>query len=136
MANEKNLKRFGKEKPPSSREEAVKNGRKGGKKSAEVRAQAKTSREIVELLDSLPVTENNNGEIMTRLGIPEDMHTRQTLRLLKLMQKAENGDAQANKLLIEIRGEAAASTVNLEIKDEQRAAYDRAAAAIKGAKKK
>ena len=127
MANEKNLKRFGKEKPPSSREEAVKNGRKGGKKSAEVRAQAKTSREIVEMLD---------GEIMTRLGIPEDMHTRQTLRLLKLMQKAENGDAQANKLLIEIRGEAAASTVNLEIKDEQRAAYDRAAAAIKGAKKK
>ena len=49
MANEKNLKRFGKEKPPSSREEAVKNGRKGGKKSAEVRAQAKTSREIVEI---------------------------------------------------------------------------------------
>ena len=66
MANEKNLKRFGKEKPPSSREEAVKNGRKGGKKSAEVRAQAKTSREIVEMLDGLPVTDGD-GEIMTRL---------------------------------------------------------------------
>ena len=135
MANEKNLKRCGKEKPPSSREEAVKNGRKGGKKSAEVRAQAKTSREIVEMLDSLAVKDGNN-EIMAALGIPEDMRTRQTLRLLQLLKKAENGNPQANKLLIEIRGEAAASTVNLEIKDEQRAAYDRAAAAIKGAKKK
>lgn len=135
MANEKNLKRFGKEKPPSSREEAVKNGRKGGKKSAEVRAQAKTSREIVEMLDGLPVTENNQA-IMETLGIPEDMRTRQTLRLLQLQKKAEQGDAQANKLLLEIRGEAAASTVNLEVNTEARDAYDRAAAAIKGAKKK
>ena len=134
MANEQNLKKFGKDKPPLTHEEAVKQGQAGGKASGEARAQAKTSREIVEMLDGLPVTDGN-GEIMTTLGIPEDMHTRQTLRLLKLMQKAENGDAQANKLLIEIRGEAAASTVNLEIKDEQRAAYDRAAAAIKGAKK-
>ncbi len=135
MANEKNLKRFGKEKPAPSREGAVKNGRKGGKASGEARAQAKTSREIVEMLDNLAVKDGNN-EIMAALGIPEDMRTRQTLRLLQLLKKAENGDAQANKLLIEIRGEAAASTVNLEIKDEQRAAYDRAAAAIKGAKKK
>ncbi len=103
MANEKNLKRFGKEKPAPSREEAVKNGRKGGKASGEARAQAKTSREIVEMLDNLAVKDGNN-EIMAALGIPEDMRTRQTLRLLQLLKKAENGDAQANKLLIEIRG--------------------------------
>lgn len=135
MANEQNLKKFGKDKPPLTHEEAVKQGQAGGKASVEARAKAKTSREIVEMLDSLAVNENNNA-IMETLGIPEDMRTRQTLRLLQLQKKAEQGDAQANKLLLEIRGEAAASTVNLEVNPEARDAYDRAAAAIKGAKKK
>lgn len=131
MANEQNLKKFGKDKPPLTHEEAVKQGQAGGKASGEARAQAKTSREIVEMLDSLAVNENNNA-IMETLGIPEDMRTRQTLRLLQLQKKAESGDPQANKLLLEIRGEAAASTVNLEVNPEVREAYDRAAAAIKG----
>ena len=60
------------------------------------------------MLDSLAVNENNNA-IMETLGIPEDMRTRQTLRLLQLQKKAESGDPQANKLLLEIRGEAARS---------------------------
>lgn len=135
MANEQNLKKFGKDKPPLTHEEAVKQGQAGGKASVEARAKAKTSREIVEMLDSLAVNENNNA-IMETLGIPEDMRTRQTLRLLQLQKKAEQGDAQANKLLLEIRGEAAASTVNLEVNPEVREAYDRAAAAIKGTKGK
>ena len=135
MANEQNLKKFGKDKPPLTHEEAVKQGQAGGKASVEARAKAKTSREIVEMLDALAVNENNNA-IMETLGIPEDMRTRQTLRLLQLQKKAEQGDAQANKLLLEIRGEAAASTVNLEVNPEARDAYDRAAAAIKGAKGK
>ena len=135
MANEQNLKKFGKDKPPLTHEEAVKQGQTGGKASGEARAKAKTSREIVELLDSLPVNENNNA-IMETLGIPEDMRTRQTLRLLQLQKKAESGDPQANKLLLEIRGEVAASTVNLEVNTEARDAYDRAAAAIKRTKKK
>lgn len=134
MANEQNLKRYGKEKPAPTSEEAKKAGSKGGKASAEKRAQVKTSREIVEMLDALAVSPSNN-EIMETLGIPEDMRTRQTLRLLQLQKKAEQGDAQANKLLLEIRGEAAASTVNLEVNPEVREAYDRAAAAIKGTKK-
>ena len=135
MANEQNLKKFGKDKPPLTHEEAVKQGQAGGKASVEARAKAKTSREIVEMLDGLAVNENNNA-IMETLGIPEDMRTRQTLRLLQLQKKAEQGDAQANKLLLEIRGEAAASTVNLEVNPEVREAYDRAAAAIKGTKGK
>ena len=135
MANEQNLKKFGKDKPPLTHEEAVKQGQAGGKASVEARAKAKTSREIVEMLDALAVNENNNA-IMETLGIPEDMRTRQTLRLLQLQKKAEQGDAQANKLLLEIRGEAAASTVNLEVNPEVREAYDRAAAAIKGTKGK
>ena len=131
MANEKNLKRFGKEKPILSHEEAERNGKKGGKASAEKRARIRTSREILELLDSLAVSRDNN-EVMETLGIPEDMRTRQTLRLLRLQSKAESGDAQANKLLLEIRGEAAASTVNVVVNKVLSEAYDRAAAAIKG----
>lgn len=134
MANEKNLKKFGKDKPPLSHEEAVKNGKKGKKKSDEAKREKRTSREIVEMLDALAVSPNNK-EIMQTLGIPEDMQTRQTLRLLQLQKKAESGDAQANKLLLEIRGEAAAATVNVEVNNEARDAYDRAAAAIKGAEK-
>ena len=134
MANEKNLKKFGKDKPPLSHEEAVKNGKKGKKKSDEAKREKRTSREIVEMLDALAVSPNNK-EIMQTLGIPEDMQTRQTLRLLQLQKKAESGDAQANKLLLEIRGEAAAATVNVEVNNEARDAYDRAAAAIQGAKK-
>lgn len=134
MANEQNLKKFGKDKPPLTHEQAVTIGKKGGEASGEARARAKTSREIVETLDALPVSANNK-EVMAALGIPEDMMTRQTLRLLQLQKKAEQGDAQANKLLLEIRGEAAATTVNLEVSNDQREAYEKAAAAIKGEKK-
>ncbi|MCM1368267.1 MAG: hypothetical protein NC184_05625 [Roseburia sp.] len=135
MPNEKNLKKYGKDKPPLSHEQAVENGKKGKKKSDEAKREKRTSREIVEMLDALAVSPNNR-EIMEALGIPEDLWTRQTLRLLQLQKRAESGDAQANKLLLEIRGEAAAATVNVEVNNETREAYDRAAAAIKGAKKK
>ena len=134
MANEQNLKRYGKEKPAPSSEEAKKAGSKGGKKSAEKRAQAKTTREILEFLDTLAVTGNNHDKLEA-MGIPENMITQQTLRLVGLHTKAASGDAQANKLLLEIKGEAPASTVNVELNNDQRAAYERAAAAIKEAKK-
>lgn len=134
MANEKNLKRFGKEKPAPTSEQAKKAGSKGGKASAEKRAQAKTTREILEFLDALAVTGNNRDKLEA-MGIPEDMRTQQTLRIVALHHKAASGDPQANKLLLEIRGEAPASTVNVEMNNDQREAYDRAAAAIKGADK-
>lgn len=131
MANEKNLIPLNKRTKSQQREIA----KKGGQASAKKRAEAKTSREIIEMLDALTVT-GANAATMETLGIPENMRTQQTLRLLALHKRAAQGDAQANKLLLEIRGEAAASTVNLEVNTEARDAYDRAAAAIKGAKKK
>ena len=134
MANEQNLKRFGKEKPPPSSEEAKKAGSKGGKASGEKRAQAKTAREILEYLDTLNVTGVNRDKLEA-MGIPEDMLTQQTLRLVALHNKAASGDAQANKLLLEIKGEAPASKINIETNADQLAAYERAAALIKGKKK-
>lgn len=130
MANEQNLIPLNKRTKSQQREIA----RKGGKASAAKRAQAKTTREILEFLDALAVTGNNRDKLK-EMGIPEDMITQQTLRLVGLHNKAANGDAQANKLLLEIRGEAPASTINVELNNDQREAYERAAALIKGVKK-
>jgi hypothetical protein len=131
MAKEQNLIKYGVDKPPLSREQAKKLGRKGGKKSAVVRAAKKTSRQIVEMLDCLPVT-GNNKENLRAFGIPDGDLTQLTLRLVALHKKALSGDSNANKLLLEIRGEAPTQTLNIEVGDETRAAYDRAAGILKG----
>ena len=130
MANERNLKPYGKAKPPLSHEEAKRLGKKGAKVSAEKRAQIKTSRQIIEILDQLPVTESDQ-DALAALGIPCDMQTQQTLRLVALHKKALTGDPVASKLLLDIKGETPAPTINLKMGDETRAAYERAAAAIK-----
>lgn len=131
MANEQNLKRFGKEKPAPSSEQAKKAGSKGGKASAEKRAEAKTAREIAKMLDSLAVT-GKNKEVLEQLGVPMDDQTQQTVRLVSLHKKSMTGDVAAIKLWLEIIGEAPASTVKIETDDATRAAYEKAAAAIKG----
>lgn len=135
MANEKNLKRYGKEKPAPTSEEAKKAGSKGGKKSAEARAEAKTTREIAKMLDSLAVT-GKNKEVLEQLGVPDDDQTQQTIRLVALHKKAMTGDVAAIKLWLEITGEAPTAKVSVEVNDDTREAYEKAAAAIKGKKGK
>ena len=130
MANEQNLKRFGKEKPPLTHEEAVKNGKKGGDASGESRTKAKTAREIVEMLDELEV-KGGNRNMLAELGVPDDMLTQQTLRIAALHKKAMLGDVAAVRLLLEIKGEAPSTAVKLEVNEDARAAYERAAALIK-----
>ena len=135
MANEQNLKRFGKEKPAPTSEEAKKAGSKGGKASAEARAEAKTTREIAKMLDSLAVTGKNKEEL-EQLGVPDDDQTQQTVRLVALHKKAMTGDVAAIKLWLEITGEAPTQKVSVEVNDDTREAYEKAAAAIKGKKGK
>lgn len=131
MANEKNLKRFGKEKPAPSSEQAKKAGSKGGKASAEKRAEAKTTRAIAEMLDALPVT-GRPKEGMDALGVPDNEQTQKVARLVALQKRALQGDVAAIKLWLEIIGEAPTSTVKIETTDATREAYEKAAAAIKG----
>ena len=100
-----------------SKEEAKERGRKGGKASGEVRAKKKTTREILEMLDNLPVI-GNNADTLTNLGVPVDEQTQQTLRLVGLHKKAVTGDAAANRLLLEIKGEAPTQTVNIGTADD------------------
>lgn len=66
MANEKNLKRFGKEKPKSTHEEAKKNGRKGGIASGEARRKSKEMKTVLEYLMEREINKEN-GEKGTTL---------------------------------------------------------------------
>lgn len=100
-----------------SKEEAKERGRKGGKASGEVRAKKRTTREILEMLDNLPVL-GGNKDVLSNLGLPEEEQTQQALRLVGLHKKAVAGDAAANRLLLEIKGEAQAQTVNIGAADE------------------
>lgn len=116
--------------PVRTKAEARERGRNGGIASGIARANKKTSRQIVEMLDSLPVT-GGNKEALKSLGIPHNDLTQLTLRLVALHKKALSGDTAANELILKIKGEAPTQTLNIEMGDETRAAYDRAADAIR-----
>ena len=62
MANEQNLLRYGKDVPPLSREEAQKNGRKGGKASAESRRKSKQMKTVLEYLMEQEVAKKGGGK--------------------------------------------------------------------------
>lgn len=134
MANEKNLKRYGKEKPAPSSEQAKKAGSKGGKASAAAKAKAKSNRELAKMLDALEVT-GKMKETLEAIGVPIDDQTQQTARLVALQKRALSGDVAAVKLWLEIIGEAPTSAVKIETDDATRTAYEKAAAVIKGADK-
>jgi len=112
--NIQNLKSYGKSKPPLTRDEAMKIGKKGGEASAKARAGAKTAKGILSILNELPASGNNKDKLAI-LGIPDEMQTQKTMRIVALHQKALTGDAQAQRLVLEIDGEAPAQTLSLEM---------------------
>lgn len=96
MANEQNLTPFTSE---QSREEAVKNGRKGGKKSGEVRRERKKFKEDMELLLSVDVKDPDMKKVLTAFGIDKKDMSNQKLLLVGLFKSAVNGNVQAfNKI--------------------------------------
>jgi len=91
MANEQNLKHFTSE---QNREEAVKNGRKGGIKSGESRRKRKLLKEHLELLLETKI-QTSDGEI-----------TKSEAITLKLIEQALKGNVKAYKLIRDTLGEA------------------------------
>lgn len=90
MANEQNLIPFTSE---QNREEAKKNGQKGGIKSGEVRRKRKAMKEQAELLLSLPfnLTDkkgNESKEVLKKLGIDEDNIDNQMAMIVALWKTA------------------------------------------------
>lgn len=90
MANEKNLIPFTSN---QSREEAKKNGAKGGRKSGEVRRKRKAMKEQAELLLSLPfnIVDRNGNElkrVLESLGIDEENIDNQMAMIVALWRTA------------------------------------------------
>ena len=95
MANEENLIPFTSD---QSREEAKKNGRKGGIKSGEVRRQRKAMKEQMDLLLSLPfnVTDRNGNAIVDSLeflGIDKEEIDNQMAMNIALWKTAINSNS-------------------------------------------
>ncbi len=94
MANEENLIPFTSD---QSREEAKKNGRKGGIKSGEVRRQRKAMKEQMELLLSLPfnLTDSKGNAVVDTLeflGIDKEEIDNQMAMNIALWQTAINSN--------------------------------------------
>lgn len=99
MANEQNLIHFTSN---QSREEAKRNGRKGGKRSGEVRRRRKAMKEQMEMLLSLPFKKSNDFDFMKNLGIEENEIDNQMALIVALYGKALKGDVQAFNTIREV----------------------------------
>ena len=102
MANEENLIPFTSE---QSREEAVRNGSKGGKASGESRRKRKLLKDSMNVLLNLPVRNTRDYNALVKMGIPiEDIDNSQ-LVVLALFNQAKKGDIAAIKELRNLIGE-------------------------------
>lgn len=107
MANEQNLIPFTSN---QSREEAKKNGSKGGKRSGEVRRRRKAMKEQMEMLLSLPFKKSNDFDFMKNLGIEENEIDNQMALIVALYGKALKGDVQAFNTIREVTQDSKSTT--------------------------
>lgn len=94
--------------PVRTKEEARERGRKGGLKSAEVRRQKKTMREMAKGIMETTVSEQmgNVRDTLARMGLEENDMTYQAAVVVRLIQKAMvEGDTSAIRVLGELTGE-------------------------------
>lgn len=99
MANEQNLIPFTSN---QNREEAKKNGSKGGKKSGEVRRQRKAMKEQMELLLTLPFKQEKQLQFIKELGIGQKDIDNQMALIVAIYGKALKGDVQAFNTIREV----------------------------------
>lgn len=119
MANEQNLKP---KTSDQSREEAKKNGRKGGIASGESRRRKKSMRESFETLFAMQ-TSDKYIKAFRKQGydIPDDITNEQILTL-SMTAKAIAGDARMASLILDIMGEKHSDKLKekeLELKEKQ-----------------
>ena len=106
MANEQNLKPI----HELSTEEAKRRGRKGGKKSGEVRRKKRQMKDCMNLLLELPVTSTKDFNKLSRMGIPVEEIDNKMMLVVALFNRAVTlGDVAAVKEIRSIIGDDAAS---------------------------
>jgi len=99
MANEKNLIPANKR----SLSEARENGRKGGLKSGEARRKKKSMKQAMNLLLSLPVSDEYK-EAIERYGLDEKDADNQMVIIISAFEKAASGNVDAMKFIAGITG--------------------------------
>lgn len=100
MANKNNLVPFTSD---QSHEEAVKNGRKGGTRSGEVRREQKTYREMAKAMLSAQVTDKAMLEELAKYGISDtDL---KAVTLLGMIKASAEGSHNAFDRLLDLVGE-------------------------------
>lgn len=102
-----------------SPQEVRENGRKGGKKSGEVRRAKKQFRETCELLLSLDCKIEKAKETMKKMGIPENEQTNQMAITISMLKSALNGNVQAFNSLRDTMGEKPTTCYNHEIENKE-----------------
>ena len=95
MANEQNLKPFTSD---QSREEAKKNGAKGGVASGIARKRKRALKDTIEMIMRLGV-DANTQTILTQLGVDEKDQSVQTAIVVAQAMKAMRGDTKAAEYL-------------------------------------
>jgi len=98
MANEKNLRPFTSE---QSREEAVKNGSKGGKKSGEARRKRRTFKVVLDELLVRGITSEEDLAMAEDFDLKGEV-TQEQLVMCGLLKRAKQGDVAAARLILEI----------------------------------
>lgn len=101
MANEQNLIPFTSE---QSREEAEKNGRKGGIASGVSRRRKRSLKEAADLYLSMPVTDTKTFNQLAIDGVEVDDIDHQMAMVAGLSRRAIQGDAKAAKVIVDIIG--------------------------------
>lgn len=109
MANKNNLVPFTSD---QSHEEAVKNGRKGGTRSGEVRREQKTYREMAKAMLSAQVTDKAMLEELAKYGISDtDL---KAVTLLGMIKASAEGSHNAFDRLLDLVGENIPESTNEE----------------------
>ncbi len=109
MANEKNL-------IPANRRslsETRENGRKGGLKSGEARRKKKSMKQAMNLLLSLPVSDEYK-EAIERYGLDEKDADNQMVIIISAFEKAASGNVDAMKFIAGITGSTAMTEAERE----------------------
>lgn len=98
MANEENL-------IPQAHQLTVEEASRGGRKSGEVRRRQRSWKELLNRLGQLPVSNQNNAQMMKSAGLSEDEINSDMAKMYRLDLAAQNGDVKAMELQAKIRGE-------------------------------
>lgn len=116
MANEQNLKPFTSD---QNREEAAKNGKKGGKKSGQVRREKKTVQNILnEYLDGSFKNNSTLSKLAKTAGIENTKSIKELVTAICILNTLKRGDVNELQKLVALLGEDTANNGTIDKLDE------------------